>query len=481
MGFTTYIFIFYFLPCVLSIYYALNGLSRFAGASVRRTSLILNSLLVLASYVFYGWWNPWYVLLMLGITALNFVCGWIIHQAGTSARLSFWVVRLAIVASLGTLAFFKYFHFLETNLHQAQVWIGGGGITRVLAITLPIGLSFYTFHALSFTIDVYRGTAPPVRSFIDFACFVALFPKLLAGPIIRYTAMADHLVSRTHSWQKIASGVTLFILGFGKKILLADPMGRVADSAFDAHSLSTLDAWFGALAYALQIYFDFSGYSDIAVGLGRMFGFDFLKNFDAPYKAESVTDFWRRWHISFSTLLRDYIYIPLEGTNKGPLRSYVNLIVVMLLCGLWHGASWTFVAWGTYHGILLAYERFRGNSSANPRWPRLVRVAATFVLVLISWVLFRSATLHDAVNYLGAMIGKGQAGSEMLLLPALLYTQGTLLIMAVGAVVVASPIQAYEWSTELTWPKAIVVHLLFCASLLAMFSRPLKPFIYFQF
>ena len=235
---------------------------------------------------------------------------------------------------------------------------------RVLAIALPIGISFYTFHALSYTIDVYRGTAPPVRSFIDFACYIALFPQLVAGPIIRYNTVADQLVSRSHTWEKFASGVTLFILGFAKKILLANPMGRVADAAFDAQSLSAPDAWFGALAYAFQIYFDFSGYSDMAIGLGRMIGFEFLKNFDSPYQAESITDFWRRWHISLSTFLRDYLYIPLGGNRKGPRRTYVNLIVVMLLGGLWHGANWTFVAWGAYHGILLAFERFRGKRSA---------------------------------------------------------------------------------------------------------------------
>ena len=363
MVFTTYLFVFYFLPLVLVFYYALDGLSRQAGASDGRTCLVLNTLLVLASYIFYGWWNPWFIFLMLGITVVNYVCGRIIGLPGISRRLSFWVVTCAIVVSLGTLGFFKYFLFFEANLNQVLAWFGAGTV-RVLAITLPIGISFYTFHALSYTIDVYRGTAPPVRSFIDFACYIALFPQLVAGPIIRYNTVADQLVSRSHTWEKFASGVTLFILGFAKKILLANPMGRVADAAFDAQSLSTPDAWFGALAYAFQIYFDFSGYSDMAIGLGRMIGFEFLKNFDSPYKAESITDFWRRWHISLSTFLRDYLYIPLGGNRKGPRRTYVNLILVMLLGGLWHGANWTFVAWGAYHGILLAFERFRGKRSA---------------------------------------------------------------------------------------------------------------------
>jgi alginate O-acetyltransferase complex protein AlgI len=480
MVFTTYLFVFYFLPLILMVYYALDGLSRQVGASDGRTCMVLNTFLVLASYLFYGWWNPWFIFLMLGITVVNYVCGRWIALPGISRSKRAWVATSAIVVSLATLGFFKYFVFFESNLNQVLGWLGAGTV-RVLAITLPIGISFYTFHALSYTIDVHRGTAPPVRSFIDFACYIALFPQLVAGPIIRYNTVADQLVSRSHTREKFASGITLFILGFAKKILLANPIGRVADAAFDVQSLSAPDAWFGALAYAMQIYFDFSGYSDMAVGLGRMIGFEFLKNFDSPYQAESITDFWRRWHISLSTFLRDYLYIPLGGNRKVARRTYINLILVMLLGGLWHGANWTFVAWGAYHGILLALERLRGKRSSYLQAPRPVRVAATFVLVLISWVLFRSANLHEALNYMGAMIGQGGSGPGRLLVPALLYTQGTLLIMAIGAVVVAWPIQAHEWSREVTWAKAILVHPLFCASLLAMFLQSFNPFLYFQF
>ncbi len=480
MVFSTYLFIFYFLPLVLLLYYALESLSRRAGAPVERTTLALNAFLILASYVFYGWWNPWFVWLMLGMTVVNYVCGRILGRPGLGRDSRFWIVTFAIVVSLGTLGFFKYFLFVEDNLNQVLAWFGAGAFP-VFEIVLPIGISFYTFHTLSYSIDVYRGTAPAVRSLLDFACYIALFPQLVAGPIIRYNTVADQLVSRSHTWERFASGVVLFILGFAKKILLANPMGRVADAAFEAQSLSTPDAWFGALAYAFQIYFDFSGYSDMAIGLGRMFGFEFLKNFDSPYHAESITDFWRRWHISLSTFLRDYLYIPLGGNRKGSRRTYFNLIVVMLLGGLWHGAKWTYVVWGAYHGILLALERLRGKRSAYRGWPRPVRVAATFVLVLISWVPFRAADLREATSYLGAMIGQGRSGPGTLVMPALLYTQGTLLIMAIGAAVVAWPIQAHDWSREVTWRKALVVHPLFGVSLLAMFSQAFNPFLYFQF
>ena len=284
-----------------------------------------------------------------------------------------------------------------------------------------------------------------------------------------------------HTWEKFSSGVALFSLGFAKKVLLANPIGQVATAAFDAQALSTLDAWLGAIAYAFQIYFDFCGYSDMAVGLGRMLGFEFMKNFDAPYRADSITDFWRRWHISLSTFLRDYLYIPLGGNRHGSIRTYINLIVVMLLGGLWHGANWTFVAWGAFHGVLLAYERFRGKQSLYHALPHLVQVGATFVLVLFSWVLFRSTSFHEATSYLGAMFGHGGADPSVVFLSAQLYTREALFTLAACAAFTVWPIQAHDWSRTITWPKALVVHPLFGLSLLAMFSQSFNPFLYFQF
>jgi alginate O-acetyltransferase complex protein AlgI len=293
--------------------------------------------------------------------------------------------------------------------------------------------------------------------------------------------VADQLVSRSHTWERFSSGVALFALGFAKKVLLANPMGEVAAAAFNAQALSTPDAWFGAIAYAFQIYFDFCGYSDMAVGLGRMIGFEFMKNFDAPYHADSITDFWRRWHISLSTFLRDYLYIPLGGNRHGSIRTYTNLIVVMLLGGLWHGASWTFVAWGAYHGLLLAYERFRGKQSLYHALPRFVRVGTTFVLVLFSWVLFRSTSFQEATSYLSAMFGYEGRDPSVVLLSAQLYTREALIDMAACAAITLWPIQAHEWCRTITWPKALVVHPLFGLSLMAMFSESFNPFLYFQF
>ena len=469
MVFTSYIFVFYFLTLVLAGYYALPARSAWR-----------NAWLLVTSYVFYGWWNPWFVPLMFFVTAVNYVCGRLMARPGASACQRRWSITAGIVLSLGLLCFFKYWVFLQTNWNHILGWFGADGV-RVWQVVLPIGISFYIFHALSYAVDVYRGTAPVSRSFLDFACYIALFPQSVAGPIIRYNTVARDLRERTHTSQRFASGAALFILGFAKKVLLANPIGAVADAAFGAQTLDAPAAWFGGVAYALQIYFDFCGYSDMAVGLGRMFGFEFMKNFDAPYRADSITDFWRRWHISLSTFLRDYLYIPLGGNRLGVRRTYANLAIVMLLGGLWHGANWTFIAWGAYHGTLLMAERWAGRKPAYQRLPRALRIAATFVLVLGSWVWFRAESLPAALAYFRAMLGGGLPTETTALLAAQLYAPGKLAIMAVAALLLCSPRQAHEWSESLTWPKALVLAPTFAVALMTMFSQAANPFLYFQF
>ncbi|MDD4789368.1 MAG: MBOAT family protein, partial [Pirellulales bacterium] len=292
---------------------------------------------------------------------------------------------------------------------------------------------------------------------------------------------AAQLVSRAHTWTKFSSGVALFILGLAKKVLLANAIGQVADAVFDAQAPAALDAWLGVTAYAFQIYFDFSGYSDMAIGLGRMLGFEFPRNFNAPYLSESITDFWRRWHISLSTFLRDYLYFPLGGNRRGIRRTYFNLATVMLLGGLWHGANWTFVLWGAYHGTLLIWERAMGKSSIYTRLPPPARIAITFLLLLFSWVLFRSPDIMDAWRFLSAMFGGSIAGGGSLLLAAEIYTQGTLIIMALCALIVFQPVQTFDWVETLTWGKAASLILLFALSLMTMFVQAFNPFLYFQF
>lgn len=480
MVFTTHIFVFYFLPTVLAVYYALPLVLARLGGTAETVSRVRNVWLLFMSYVFYGWWNPWFILLMGFVSVANYVAGQFISRPGATRRQRRTWLILALVASLGTLVFFKYFMFFQTNLNTALGWFGSESL-GMWPILLPIGISFYTFQAVSYSVDVYRGDAPPARNLRDFACYIALFPQLIAGPIIRYHTVATQLVNRSHTWERFASGAALFVLGFSKKILLANPIGQVADAAFGAESLTALDAWFGVTAYAFQIYFDFSGYSDMAVGLGRMIGFEFIKNFNAPYRAESITDFWRRWHISLSTFLRDYLYIPLGGNRKGSRRTYVNLTIVMLLGGLWHGANWTFIVWGAYHGLLLAVERWLGKRSVYHQWPRAVRIGATFILVLFSWVLFRSETLSDALRYFGLMFGAGELNVPSVLIAAQLYTQGNLILMALAAWLAVTPLQAHDWSQRLTWPKALAVGPAFAISLTAMFAQAYNPFLYFQF
>lgn len=466
MVFSSHIFIFYFLPFVLLVYCLLPG---------KR-----NLFLIAASYVFYGWWNPWFLLLMLFVTVANYALGRRIAAPGASRRKRRLALGASVVVSLGTLGFFKYFMFVGHNLNWLLDLLGIGRIP-VMEVVLPIGISFYVFQSLSYTIDVYRCQSPPVRSFFDFACFVSLFPQLIAGPIVRYNTIADQLVSRTHTLDKFSSGAALFILGLAKKVLLANTIGQMADAVFDAQAPATLDAWLGVTAYAFQIYFDFSGYSDMAIGLGRMLGFEFPRNFNAPYLSQSITDFWRRWHISLSTFLRDYLYFPLGGNRRGPGRTYFNLATVMLLGGLWHGASWTFVLWGAYHGGLLIWERAMGKSSIYARLPRPARIAITFLLLLFSWVLFRSANVTDAWRFLTTMFGGSIAEGGSILLAAEIYTQGTLITMAVCALVAFQPVQAFDWVQRLTWPKVVLLILLFWLSLTTMFVQAFNPFLYFQF
>jgi alginate O-acetyltransferase complex protein AlgI len=468
MLFTSHIFVYYFLPLLLLVYYNFPHRGR-------------NLLLTAMSYAFYGWWNPYFTSLMLFSTVLNFLCGKVIAMSGARPGRRKAALAASIVVNLGLLGFFKYFMFFTDSV-TALLALRGDGLLPLLRVTLPIGISFYTFQAMSYTIDLYRGEARPARSLVDFACFVSLFPQLLAGPIIRYHTVAAQLDHREHSLARFSEGVALFILGFAKKVLLANVMGEVADAVFGAAAPTALDAWCGALAYALQIYFDFAAYSDLAIGLGRMFGFEFPRNFDAPYLADSITDFWRRWHISLSTFLRDYLYIPLGGNRKGPGRTYVNLAVVMLFGGLWHGANWTFVAWGAMHGALLAWERWMGKNSLYAALPRPARVAVTLVLVLVTWVLFRAESLSAAGSYLAAMFGLSEPGNTSLLLSAEVYTPRHLAVMLLCLILTVQPIQAFDWSRRTLNPVHVLGLLaLFVFALVVMSTQAFSPFLYFKF
>ena len=473
MVFSSYLFLFYFLPAALLLYYAAPRKAR---------HLILTAL----SYVFYGWANPLFVVLLLASTAVDYAAGLTMGadaRSGTRTSVSRFALIVSICSNVSLLAFFKYYNFGAENLDALAGWIGlpALGLGTALKVTLPLGISFYTFQSMSYTIDVYRGRAAAVGTFVDFACYVSMFPQLVAGPIIRFSEIADQLVSRTHTTAKFARGISFFCLGLAKKVLLANPCGKIADLAFEAGSLGPLEAWYGVTAYAFQIYFDFSGYSDMAIGLGLMLGFMFPKNFDSPYRSQSITEFWHRWHISLSTWLRDYLYVPLGGNRKGQARTYVNLLIVMLLGGLWHGAAWNFVIWGGLHGALLGFERLRGRAPVYAGVAAPLRVGATFVIVLVTWVFFRSPDLPHAMRYLADMLAVGEPHAGAGLLAGLVYQPyylGTFL--AAGVIVWTAP-QTWDWTRVLTLPKAAAVLVLLVLSAVALTTQTFNPFIYFIF
>ena len=491
MVFSSHAFIFYFLPLALLGYYAL------AWAPQRYRNLWL----VLTGYVFYGWAEPRFVVLMFATTSIDWLMSLVI--AHNSWRVwSFWrqpvhpllrrtprsrtqfiAITASIVSNLVVLGFFKYFNFGLESFNAAVAAAGWpeGQWDTFFRVVLPLGISFYTFQALSYTIDVYRGEAEAMSNFIDFSCFVSMFPHLVAGPILKFSFLADQLKHRTLTLDKFARGVAFFMLGLAKKILLANPCGKIADTCFDSASVGTLDAWFGAVAYAFQIYFDFSGYSDMAIGLGLMLGFIFAKNFDSPYRAESITDFWRRWHISLSTWLREYLYIPLGGNRKSLPRTYANLIITMVLGGLWHGASWNFVIWGGLHGGMLAFERSQGREGFYHNVPKPLRIAITFVIVLIGWVFFRAADLPRAGTYLASMFGLRDAGANASLIAGIIYQPYYLLSLGLAALVVWIGKQTWEWTQQMTIPKTATCFGLGWLALVVLATQEYNPFIYFIF
>ena len=488
MVFSSHLFFYYFLPAALLVYYLLPRRGR-------------NGALALLSYAFYGWANPLFMGLMLFSTVVDYACGLAIERGRRRAGLGVegetapvgdeaagprpgrrWVV-ISVITNLALLGFFKYFNFTAESWDATVALLGAPSwrLETALRVTLPLGISFYTFQSMSYTLDVYRGRTRALADFVDFACYVSLFPQLVAGPIIRFNEVADQLRRRAHSIERFARGAVFVCLGMAKKILLANPCGWVADAAFDAAGVRAADAWLGALAYGFQIYFDFSGYSDMAIGLGLMLGFVFPKNFDSPYKAESITDFWRRWHISLSTWLRDYLYVPLGGNRRGRRRTYANLGTVMVLGGLWHGASWNFVLWGALHGGWLALERAMGKRGPWSALPRPLRVALTFLVVTIGWVFFRAADLPAAGRYLAAMVGAADPGAAAALVPALIYDRYHLLVLILAAGIAFAAPQTWEWSRRLTWPKGLAALGLLLLALVAMASQGYNPFIYFIF
>lgn len=462
MLFNSYEFLFLLLPLTLLGYYTWTP---------HRWRMVW---LTAMSYLFYGWWDWRFCGLLAFSTCFDYWCGGRLAAETDRTRKRRWLV-FSVVCNLSLLGFFKYYDLGATTVNRVAAALGADApLIPVLRIVLPVGISFYTFQTMSYCIDLYLGTAKRARGFWDFACYVSFFPQLVAGPIVRYHELAEQLVQRTHTAGKAAAGVVLIVLGLAKKLLLADGVAPLADRAFGVHGLGALDAWSGLVAYTMQIYFDFSAYSDMAVGLGLLFGFTFPQNFNSPYKATSVADFWRRWHISLSAWLRDYLYIPLGGSRLGPGRTYVNLFTTMLLGGLWHGANWTFLLWGGYHGLLLAAERATGRRAAANGAPAFLRQGLTFLLVMFGWLLFRCANL-DQVGWMLAGLagtnGPGRFGGD---------TLGALLLGAACALAWWGP-NTWEIRWKLSLPLMIGLGLLFALCVCIMMVNTSSPFLYFQF
>jgi len=388
MAFSEPVFLFLFLPVLLLVY-------------PRLPTSIRNGALAAASILFYAWDEPANTLLLLGSIAINYFIGLGLDPDHGPKRLRF-TLALGVVTNLLLLGWFKYAGWLLTELNPVLAALQ---LPSIIAPNpeLPLGISFFTFQAISYLFDVHRGICPVQRKLTDLALYISLFPQLVAGPIVRYTEMARQLVERRISQRGTALGIRRFVIGLAKKVIVADTLAIPADAIFSipASDLTMPVAWLGATCYAFQIYYDFSGYSDMAIGLGRMLGFRIPENFRYPYLACSITEFWRRWHLTLSRWFRDYLYIPLGGNQTSPNRTYFNLLVVFLLCGLWHGASWTFVLWGIYHGSLLVIERMTKGVSL----PKGIRWATTAILLLFGWVLFRSQSGEAAVGFALAMIG----------------------------------------------------------------------------
>jgi alginate O-acetyltransferase complex protein AlgI len=464
MVFSSLLFLYIYLPVVLAVYYIVPVRWR-------------NVWLFIVNLVFYGWGEPVYILLMLVSIGINYASGLLIDKCRDRDKTAKLILAGSTVLSLSLLLFFKYFDLFAETLNQLPFLS-----IPLLHLTLPIGISFYTFQTMSYPIDVYRGDAHVQKNIISFGTFVALFPQLIAGPIVRYKDVADQLDFRAGSAEQFASGVQRFVIGLGKKVLIANNIGMLWDiyAAQDAASLTFLGAWLGILAFSFQIYFDFSGYSDMAIGLGRMIGFEFRENFNYPYISKSVTEFWRRWHISLSTWFRDYVYIPLGGNRRGLRRQFLNILIVWALTGIWHGASWTFLLWGLYYAIFLVAEKAFLLKRLE-KAPVLGHIYTLFVAVC-GWVLFQTASLHQAAVFYRAMFGFGSAG---MVGSGDLYYLANFALLFILAAVACTPLAQHLYSRlsarfkGLAAPAMIVLVMLLSTAYLV--DATYNPFLYFRF
>ena len=491
MTFASQVFLFLFLPVTLA-----------GHALVPRRARQL--VLVLASFVFCAWAGPVFVLPLLAVTVIDYACGRVISGSlgGASVDEKRPALRrrialaVSVASNLGLLAVFKYAGFAADNLDALLRALGlaGSSDAGALRFALPLGISFYTFQSLAYTIDLYHRRTEPARSLVEYAAFLSFFPRLMAGPILRFKEFSRQLREPAWGLPSFARGVLFFSFGLAKKVLLANPSGTVADAVFAASGRSAVEAWFGLLAFAFQIYFDFSGYTDMAIGLGLMFGLELPQNFDRPYRARSITEFWRRWHVTLSNWLRDFLFLPIAYAVSRRLErfalaprteeyaSYVTAAVTtMALAGLWHGAAWNFVIWGLVHGAAMAGERAVGKKRFYRRFPDAAKGAITFLIVLAAWVFFRTATLGDALAYFRDLLGIGVSGAAAALLAGVVYTPYHVITVAIAALLIWLGRPTVLLVEKATTARVSLAILLLVLAIAVMIVESQKAFLYSVF
>ena len=491
MVFSSNIFLFLFLPVFLTFYYL---------TPERQRSWVI----LIGSYIFYAWWRVDFLLLFMSVTLWNYFIGRSIANAGPQTIPARRWVAIGIIVNLSVLAYFKYANFGVATVNTAMNELGLDP-WLLTAVILPIGISFYIFQAISYIIDVYRGDTPATENLIDFAAFIALFPQLIAGPVLRYKDVASQFSQRSHTLDKFSQGAQRFMLGFVKKVVIADTLAPLVNQGFALQDPSFFDAWLTMLAYTAQLYFDFSGYADMAIGLGLMMGFRFMENFTHPYISQSITEFWRRWHISLSSWLRDYLYIPLGGNRRGQVATYRNLFLTMLLGGLWHGANWTFLIWGAWHGVLLALEKALGVDTSGIQFSPW-RWLLCLLLVMLGWVVFRAENITQAISLYGALIPSMTAqnlefspvyGSQISAWQLWALALSWLLIVlrgfyqryqdqqksqgGPGLTALASTLYAHSNSNSNSNASAVLIAPLFMLAIFKLSAESYSAFLYFQF
>lgn len=476
MLFSTPSFIFLFFPVLLLLYFVSPKQAK-------------NALLLIASILFYSWGEPKFIVLMFVSICINYFGARLIENKHSIAQRKAWLLA-TVILNLSFLFYFKYFNFAVENANTVLRLFGTS--IEVANIAMPIGISFYTFQGMSYVIDVYRKHTNAQKNIFSLALYISFFPQLIAGPIVRYVDVQKEIDNRSVDLQSFTDGLRRFVIGLSKKVIIANNLAIVSDKIFDANisAISTSVAWIGVLSYTLQIYYDFSGYSDMAIGMGRMFGFHFLENFNYPYIANSISDFWRRWHISLSTWFRDYVYIPLGGNRKGKMRTYLNLAIVFIATGFWHGANWQFILWGLYFGFFLVFERivFSKKNATQGFLKNTILHVYSMLVVMVGWVIFRGNGVHNILAYLMRMFALTKA-EQVHYLPSYYLTPSTLLILAL-AILFAMPVYPYihnALSQNRTTQKIYVILkdvLLICMFALCQLllaSSVYNPFIYFRF